>query len=317
MSFETIAGALSRQRAYSDLFFDPESMSDKEKEEITKTFALSLHAEVSEIASAVNFKDHRRVKVPVDHNKLLYKSVDAFRYVLALLNLWGIDSQTFTQACEDKDLYLHRRHLESENKRGNRPVVIFDADDVIAEFRISFFRYLDTKWSIKADINEKQYYSSAELQKSGIDAETAFDSFIKDGGFRSLELNNTAYEAMRMCRDAGYWVQILTARPSGNLKCFYDTHRWLHEAKVPFDSVAFSPEKYLWLTGQDFYAKKQLICAIDDSPKHASEFAKHGVPVIVPVKSYNEDTSNIAGITRVNFDTMSPSSLFEMIKSHL
>jgi len=316
MSFETISGALERQRVYSDLFFAPEEMSDKVKEEVTKTFALSLHAEVSEIASAVNFKDHRRVQVPVDRSKLLYKSVDAFRYVLALLNLWEIDPQTFIQACEDKDLYLHRRHLESENKRGDRPVVIFDVDDVIAEFRTSFFKFLDRKWGIKADINDKQYYSAAELQKSGLDAEAAFDTFIKEGGFRSLAVNGTAFEAMRMCRDAGYWVQILTARPSGNLKCFYDTHRWLHEAKVPFDSVAFSPEKYLWLTAQDFYPKRELICVVDDSSKHAAEFAKHGVPVIVPVKTYNEDIEASAGIQRVNFDQIGSSTLFEMIRSY-
>jgi hypothetical protein len=316
MSFETISGALTRQRAYSDKFFEPGGLSVKEKEEITKTFALSLHTEVSEIASAVNFKDHRRVQEPVDHNKLLYKSVDAFRYVLALLNLWEIDSQTFIQACEDKDLYLNRRHLESERTRGDRPVVIFDADDVIAEFRAAFFEWLDQKWGIKADINDKQYYSAAEMQKGGVDSETAFSTFIADGGFRTLGVNGHAFEAMRMCQEAGFWVQILTARPSGNLKCFYDTHRWLHEAKIPYDSVAFSPEKYLWLVGQDFYSKKQLVCVVDDSSKHASEFAKHGVPVIVPVKSYNEDTQGIKGITRVDFSHVGGRGLFDLIRSH-
>lgn len=313
MSFESLAGALDRQREYSELFFDPSCLAGKEKEEITKTFALSLHNEVSEIASAVNFKDHRRVQVPVDHNKLLYKSVDAFRYVLALLNLWEIDSQTFIDACEDKDLYLHRRHFESENKRGDKPVIIFDADDVIAEFRSSFFKYLDSKWGIKADPNDKQYYSAAELQKNGIDSETAFDSFIADGGFRDLEVNKTVFGAMKMCREAGYWVQILTARPSGNLKCFYDTHRWLHNEEIPYDSIAFSTEKYLWLTGQDFYAKKQFVCAVDDSSKHASEFAKHGVRVIVPSKSYNEDTAGVDGVSRVDFDSMTSEQLFNLI----
>lgn len=317
MSFETIASSLSRQRSYSNLFFNPASLSDKDKEEITKTFALALHAEVSEITSAINFKDHRPHTVPVDRNKLLYKSVDAFRYVLALLNLWEIDSQTFVQACEDKDLFLHRRHNESLTARGDRPVVIFDADDVIAEFRSSFFQFLKEKWGIEADINDKQYYSAAEMQRCGIDSDTAFDAFISEGGFRSLPVNRTALEAMWMCRRAGFWIQILTARPSGNLKCFYDTHRWLSELGIPCDSVAFSPEKYLWLTGQEFYAKKQLICVVDDSPKHAAEFAKHGVPVIVPTKSYNEDIEGLPGISRVNFDDTPGNVLFSMIESRI
>lgn len=316
MSFETLADAIKRQRSYSSLFFDPKKLTDSEKEEITKTFALSLHAEVSEIASAINFKDHRPVQVPVDHNKLLYKSVDAFRYVLALLNLWEIDPKTFTEACEDKDLFLHRRYQETLHTRGDRPVVIFDVDDVIAEFRASFFEFLDQKWGIKADLNDKQYYSAAEMQSCGVDSETAFSTFISEGGFRSLPINRTALEAMWACRRAGFWIQVLTARPSGNLKCFYDTHRWLSECGIPYDSVAFSPEKYLWLTGQDFYAKKQLVCVIDDSPKHAAEFAKHGVPVIVPVKSYNEGVESISGITRLNFDEMTSQQLFDVISSH-
>jgi hypothetical protein len=316
MSFETIAGSLARQRSYSNLFFSSESLSDKEREEITKTFALSLHAEVSDIASSINFKDHRPHTVPVDRNKLLYKSVDAFRYVLALLNLWEIDPKTFTEACEDKDLFLHRRYQETLRARGDRSVVIFDVDDVIAEFRASFFEFLDQKWGIKADLNDKQYYSAAEMQAQGIDSDTAFNAFISSGGFRTLPTNRAALDAMWMCRRAGFWIQILTARPSTNLKCFYDTHRWLSESGIPCDSVAFSPEKYLWLTGQDFYAKKQLVCVIDDSPKHALEFAKHGVPVIVPAKSYNSDIEGTPGISRINFDEITGSALYEMIQAH-
>jgi len=316
MSFETISDAMDRQRSYSNYFFDADALSLKEREEITKTFTLSLHSEVTEIASAVNFKDHRRTQHPVDKNKLLYKSVDSFRYILAILNLWGIDPRTFTEACEDKDLFLHRRHNEAETGRGDRLTVVFDVDDVLAEFRTGFFKYLMDKWGIQADPNDKQYYSAAEIQKSGLDAETAFDSFISDGGFRSLEANQVVLETMRLCQSAGYWVQILTARPASNLKCFYDTHHWLHCAGVPYDRIAFSPEKYLWLTGQDFFVQKQFVCAVDDSSKHAAEFAKHGVRTIVPVKTYNEDTHGAAGITRVDFALMTPDELFQLIESH-
>ena len=80
MNFETLAKSLVRQKKFSDLFFTSENLSIKEKEEITKTFVLALHAEASGVGSAINFKDHRQVKNKVDHHKILYKSVDAFRY---------------------------------------------------------------------------------------------------------------------------------------------------------------------------------------------------------------------------------------------
>jgi len=314
MSFETLAESLRRQKKYSDLFFDPKNLTIKEREELMKTFALSLHSEISDLVSAVNFKSHRMIDNPVDQNKILYKSVDAFRYILAVLNLWEITSDVFVEACEDKDLFLHRRHLMSERSCKGRSVVIFDIDDVIAEFRMSFNMWLEVKYNIKTNPHDKQYYSASEFKNAEIETETAFDTFILEDGFRNLPINSTAVEAMRMCKAAGYWIQLLTARPRDNLKCFYDTHRWLHEMSIPYDSIDFSPEKFLWLTGQEFYAKGNVVCAIDDSTKHASEYAAHGIPVIVPVKSYNEDTKNVAGITRINFNEMLPVDLFKMIQ---
>jgi hypothetical protein len=34
------------------------------------------------------------------------------------------------------------------------------------------------------------------------------------------------------------------------------------------------------------------VYAIDDSPKHALEYAGHGINVKVPIKSYNKDIKN-------------------------
>lgn len=317
MSFETISEGLERQRAYSNHFFSPGDLSVREREEITKTFALSLHAEVSEIASAINFKDHRRTVLPVDRNKLLYKSVDAYRYILAILNLWDIDAQTFVEACKDKDLFLHRRHAETETPWDGQPVVVFDVDDVIAEFRSGFFAYLNNKWGIKADLNDRQYYSTSELQAAGLDSDTAFGTFISDGGFRELEVCQEAVDAMAQCRREGYWVQLLTARPAGNLKCFYDTHHWLNWMGIPYDRLAFSPEKYLWLTGQEFFSAGKLVCAIDDSSKHSAEFAKHGVRAVVPAKPYNEDVQGAQGITRIDLSSVGTQGLMDAIRGPL
>ena len=95
MSFETLVNALNTQRGFSNLFFDPDELSEKEKEEITKTFVLSLHTAASDLISAVNYKDHRHTQHEVDHAKIIYKSVDIFRYMLATLNLWQIKPEDF------------------------------------------------------------------------------------------------------------------------------------------------------------------------------------------------------------------------------
>ncbi len=90
MDFNT---AMTFQKSFSDLFFDSEELTQQEKEEITKSFVLALHSEASDLISAVNFKDHRKVKNPVNRNQILYESVDIVRYVLAILNLWDFNAE--------------------------------------------------------------------------------------------------------------------------------------------------------------------------------------------------------------------------------
>ena len=71
----TSAAAL--QKKFSDLFFDPENMTSEQKQEMMKTFVLSLHGEISDMASAINYKDHRLKDKPVNHEAILFKTVDA------------------------------------------------------------------------------------------------------------------------------------------------------------------------------------------------------------------------------------------------
>jgi hypothetical protein len=62
--------------------------------------------------------------------------------------------------------------------------------------------------------------------------------------------------------------------------------------------VAFAPEKFVWLTDQKFYSAGKYF-AIDDSAKHSAEYAKHGVKVIVPEKTYNQEVKSINNIIYV------------------
>jgi len=305
--------AFQRQRQYSDLFFNTEFLSTHEKEEITKTFMLSLHAEASDLVSSINLKNHRRQEVVVDKNKILYKSVDLFRYMIATMNLWGFTPQEFVDACNDKDLFLHCRHRLTDIPRGDRPVVIFDVDDVIAHFRDEFSSFLQDRYGIVSDPEDKQYYNTAEMAKIGLESDSAFSSFISDGGFKRLKCAENVLTAMKTLRERGVWIQLLTARPQSNLKCYYDTFQWLETHSVPYDGIAFSPEKYLWLTGQDFFSAKKLLCAIDDSSKHASEYAKHGVRTIVPAMSYNAEISNMDLIHRLSFQGLEPDRIVQIV----
>lgn len=293
-----LSAALRRQKEFSDKFFDPSKMTDEQRQDVLKTFVLSLHSEATGIAEGVNYKDHRRGH-PVDVKKVLYKSVDAYRYILAICNLWGIDGDTFASALTQKDDFLHfRNRLEGRSIVPRQPIVLFDMDDVLAEFRESFCDYATRTTGHFVDPRSEEYYNMSTFRQHGIDSDAVFRGFIDSHGFLGLRPNPTYVETLSKLRSWGYWIQIVTARPAEDLTVFYDTHSWLSRHGIEVDGVTFTPEKFKWLAEQKFYGKHPVI-AVDDSAKHSAEYAKHGVRVLVPQKPYNSEVSGLKNIIYV------------------
>lgn len=285
-----------RQGEFSSLFFQKEEMSEREKEEMTKSFALALHAEATGLANSVNFKDHRLIKHDIDKERILYKSIDAFRYILATLNMWDFGTEDFINAFWDKDLYLHVRHQMEKNKWANQPVLIVDIDDVLNCFREDFTGWLATEKEIFTDPNSTEYYSTKEVKEAGFLPESVFQEFILARGLRGIRANEKMVNVINRLYDEGYWIQLLTARPKENVTCLHDTFSWISKSGVKFHHLDFSPEKFRWLVQKDFFDEDKVVCAIDDSAKHASEYAKHGIKVLSPSKPYNKELEKIENV---------------------
>lgn len=296
--------ALLRQDDFSRLFFDSESMTLKEKEETLKTFVLSAHSELTGIVDAINYKEHRLGSHPVDTQKILYKSVDVYRYILAILNLWDVSGSAFTTALAQKDDFLHYRHRLSQKKWAGQPVVLFDMDDVLAEFRASFCAYATQETGAFIDPESDEYYNTKEFKRLGIKGEHYFKSFIDLHGFLLLERNQKYYDFLKQLQEMGHWVQIVTSRPASNLTAFYDTYSWLARHGIEADGVTFTSEKFIWLSDQEYFSGGDYF-AVDDSAKHAAEYAKHGVVVLVPEKSYNKEVIGLPNVTYVS-DALDP-----------
>ena len=300
-----------KQKEFNDLFFNNENLDDSEKEEITKSLTLALHSEVSELISAINFKDHRQVKVLVDKEKILYESVDVFRYLISILNLWDISPEKFSFAFDDKDLFLHMRHRMEKEKWNGQPVLIFDLDDVISEFREGFTTWLHLERGVNINHSSKEYYTTSEVIEAGLNPESVFDEFIFNRGLKDLDANNEIIDVINRLYDEGYWIQILTARPEDVLLCRYDTFRWLESSTLKFHRLDFSAEKYRWLTRTDYFQDNKVVCAIDDSAKHSAEYAKHGILTLSPIKPYNEELNGVENV----FMYSSARELYKKIKS--
>jgi len=289
---------LETQRKFSEEFFDSTRLSEAEKIERHKTFCLALHSEVSQLADSVHYKDHRSEVSQTDRQKILYESIDVFRYFLGTMNLWDFSSDDIIDAFESRDAFLWDRNNKPLNKWIGQPVAVVDIDDVIAEFRKCFFDWINKEFDMNLSENMPEYYYNGMC--GDLTGEEAFMRFIDEGELRRITVNDRVAVSLKELKEKGYWIQLLTARPHDNLKCVYDTHLWLRQNGITYDNVAFSSEKYRWLADKDFFKKGAISFAVDDSPKNAAEYAHHGVKVFVPKRSYNGSVWNLDNL--ITFD---------------
>jgi hypothetical protein len=277
---------LSRQRQFSDLFFDSRTFSETEREQMTKSFALELHSEVSDLVSSINFKGHRNDRKMPDRTKVLYEGIDVLRYLMAIMNVWEISAEEIKDAFNDKDAYLHFRQTLSQRHWDGRPVAILDVDDVLADFRRSFFDWLADSRGVSISHDCPEYYAASAAAELGQNTEQLFKDFISERQLRVIPPTPDAVAFTRVLRERGYWIQLLTARPADNPLCLFDTARWLQISGIEFDDVAFSGEKFRWIAQSQF--PNHIAFCVDDSPKHAAEFASHGLKTFSPSQPYNQ-----------------------------
>ena len=103
-------------KIYEDINFnDPETL-----QKITQSLALCAHSELSELVSATSYKNHHvSPTLVLNESKILYESVDVIRYIMAILNLWEIDTDEFERAFIKKDIYLNERNRIDKFYRQN------------------------------------------------------------------------------------------------------------------------------------------------------------------------------------------------------
>lgn len=279
---------LEIQEKFSQIFYDKDSLTLKEKEEMLKTLSLSLHGEISKIVSSTNYKYYDRKEPEIDKGNVLFKAVNAFRYLLAIMNLNDISEEEFLEAFYQKDNYLHGKTKTWKLKDSSKPVVVVDIDDVLLGFREYFNSWLERQYNVVIDRDSTQYYSSIAVKEIGLSPESVFEEFMDNNELLNIPALSGSKVMLESLRDLGYEIQLLTSRPSSNLKCKYHTHQSLIDNDLYFDKLNFAQEKYIWLAKQKFYIDGRFAFAIDDSPKHVEEYVSHNVKVVMPYYEYNK-----------------------------
>ena len=294
---------LELQKTYNDLIYGSE-ISEKDKDRITQELSLCAHNEISSLVSSTYYRKHHvNHEWPVDSNnvidvksKILFESIDVIRYVMAIMNVWGIDDTEFNSAFYKKDTYLkQRKRIDNNPWDGKKPVAIVDIDDVLGEFRLTFSKWLYKKFNIVADVNSKEYYFIDALKETGKNPEGIFLKFVAEGGFNQLEPVENCLSFIENLVERGYWIHLLTARPDENVICLHDTYQWLDDTGIYFDDISFASEKFRWCAQSKYYNSNAIRFSIDDSPKHVMDYTKHGIECFYPFKTYNESAGKMRG----------------------
>ena len=121
---KSIDSFLKIQNNFSSLFYDKEKMSLKDKEEMLKTISLAMHYEISEIVSSCNFKVFDKTNFDVDKDKIVYNSIDVFRYLLAIMNLYDISSEDFLNSFEERDIQLKIDNSIRQPKKDQKVILL-------------------------------------------------------------------------------------------------------------------------------------------------------------------------------------------------
>lgn len=308
-----IKSLLDMQKKFGDNFYNEKNMSDEQKQEMLKTICLSMHNDVSSLANSTNFKYYSS-KIKTDETKLLYSTIDVFRYILATWNLFEISPEEINNAFIYRDIQLNESYKEIEYSKSNcEKVVVVDIDDVLCEFRKCFNQWLRDTYQVNVSDNSKSYYSSVEVKEAGYSPEIVFHEFIKQNKLVDISPITNMINFVNSLYEKGYYVQLLTSRPSENHRCHTQTYAWLKSNNVKYHSLAFSPEKYLWLSQQDYYIDNKVLFAIDDSGKHAIEYASHGIVCIMPDLSYNKNARHDNIFTFDRYDEKSVNEIFSCL----
>lgn len=297
------------QKMFSQLFYDVEKMTKEQRIERHKTLCLSMQSVLAGLSDSVEYRDHRKETVKTNKQNILYETLDVYRYCLAMLNLWGFDENDLDQAYEAREHHLMTRATKTWGGWNGQPVIVVDVDDVIAKFRQHFYDWVNKNYNQNFSHESAEYYLNVPIvNENGNDL---YQVFIEQGNINKLDTCKNIVDGLESLRAKGFWIHILTARPQNDLKCLNETYQWLDKFVKHYDTVQFSPEKYIAVSDLRAFKEGKVICAIDDSAKHAAEYAMHGIVCLVPRRSYNRSVLMKDNIRSFEWET---DNIVEIIK---
>src|SRR6267142_480988 len=279
------------QRAFNSLIY---TRTDENLERI-RSLSLGMVEETLEFLRTFEWKTHRRIKgrllnVAHSHEEL----IDMFKYWLSLVDVSDFPIDEIEQLYYAKSRVVQYRYQEEWLKEIDRPSVIVDIDDVLADYisgmcawarewaptilkltpaqTMQFITRLDT---IR---HRHQYLSSTTVGVPSESWRRVKHDFRTRGGKRTIPVFTDARPFLDWCRQNQWIIILITSRPIDRYpNLFTDTIMWLDKADLPFDHLWWSDRKSERLEETHIVMRSQIMFAVDDDPTFVHQFASKGI----------------------------------------
>ena len=235
---------------------DLDSISKEDRIHWTKEMILSSSKEIHELLDILQWKTHRyQSNEEMNIDNFAEQAIDAFKYLLNVSILNGIDSDQFTTKYSEKSKIVdirfdqEKKLFESQNDTSDK-YVVFDIDGVLNNYPLNVMEYMNV-----SDLSSFKKTHRTEYRKLK-------DKFETTGEERNNVLNYSARDVLKMLSET-HKIILLTARPYEKIsRLYYDTIYWLEKQEIPYDYLFFSEHKEDFLI-QNFNPD-QIEFVIDD-----------------------------------------------------
>jgi len=273
---------------------DFHNLTDGERIELTKAYALHITTEIDELLKATGkWKKVLQEDVPPSISGINEELIDIFKFLINIALLWHITPQEFVEEFFRKSevnwtkFKMATLPLE-EPLDVDQKIIVFDLDGVLCKYPEHWISYLNKNVKIVGGPIIFEQVKSLGAIASGLERRR-YDDFKRKYREEGQELTvppmEGAEEVTKTLKGRGYKIIILTRRPVQTHKRLYaDTISWLREHKIVFDGIFWSEgEKENEL--RRMFSKMPIV--VEDDPEQASRLVKAGFFVLLLDRPYN------------------------------
>jgi len=294
------------QQLFNQLIWDKKTLGEDEHAVVERLrhLTLGIVEESMEFIRTFEFKVHRRrtkdryiQNIAHSHEEL----IDMFKYWLSLADAAEFPIERLEELYFAKSRVVQYRYQEEWQKQVDRPVVLVDIDNVLADYITGICQWARSHADIMdlplAELDRvverlkvlqasKTWVTASSVDVPYKQWQRVKHHFRVNGGKRDLPVFNDARPFLDWCRRNKWLIVLITSRPIVDYpNLFSDTLTWLTNNNLPFDYVWWAMEKGDRLEEAHVAFRSRVLFAVDDDERYVYQYRFKGI------KAYHLDRS--------------------------